>query len=168
MGLLEFLRNLFTGGKTQCPSCGAQGARKASDGRIACRNPMCPYFEPTLVRAGLRGTAIPTKGKYRPEHPITIRYGNFRGEERTFSTERESTVRKGNHLVVQVAPTGRKIALSRDRILNLSEVESALPQRVAPGQAWPTPRERQILGYHKKYRTTSPRFEEVRRKYPNW
>lgn len=82
--------------------------------------------------------------------------------------ELESVVRKGNHLVGRVAPTGGKIALARDRIQNLGEVEAGLPQRVASGQPWPTPRERQVLGYHKKHGTSSSLFEQTRAKYPNW
>ena len=33
---------------------------------------------------------------------------------------------------------------------------------------WPTPRERQVLAYHKKYGTTSPLYEKIRAKYPDW
>lgn len=169
MGLLEFLRNLFGGGgeRIQCPSCGTPDARRTKDRLIACKNPMCPYF----VRGGQRrhaATSVPTAGNFLPEHPISIRYRNFAGQDRDFSAELGSVVRKNNHLVARVAPTGRRIALSRDRIRNLAEVEAAIPQKVAPGQAWPTPRERQILGYHKKHGTTSPRYEQVRAKYPNW
>lgn len=171
MGLLDFLWKLLTGTqKVQCPSCGAEGAERTKDDRVLCRNPQCPNFDSGLVRGNLRQarTVIPTSGSYRPKHPIDIRYRNFLGEERTFSAEQNTLVRKNNHLVAQVAPTGRKISLSRDRVLNLNEVESGMPQRVASGQGWPSPRERQILNYHKKHGTTSARFEEVRRKYPNW
>ena len=172
MGLLDFLIGLFTGGgdKIQCPSCGAQGARKTSDGLVHCKNPACPYFDPSQRSGTLRqaGSTVPTRGDFHPEHPLSIRYRNFAGEERTFTAEKDSLVRKNNHLVGRVAPTGHKITLSRDRIQNLSEVEAAMPQRVAPGQGWPTPRERQILGYHKKHGTTSARYEQVRAKYPNW
>ena len=172
MGLLDFLIELFgRGGKVQCPSCGAPGARKTSDEVVHCKNPRCPYFDPSLGHAGtLReaGTTIPTRGDFRPEQSVLIRYVNFAGQTRDFSAERDSLARKKNHIVAQVAPTGRKIALSRDRIQNLSEVEGHMPKRVEPGQNWPTPRERQILGYHKKHGTTSPRYEQVRAKYPNW
>jgi hypothetical protein len=41
-------------------------------------------------------------------------------------------------------------------------------ERVEPGQNWPTPREHQVLSYHKKHRTTSPLYEKIRAKYPNW
>jgi hypothetical protein len=170
MGLLDFLRSLFGGSKIPCPSCSAPGATKSSDGLIHCRNPICPYFDPTQRRGTLRqaGTTVRTRGDFRPQHPVSIRYRNFAGQDRSFSAERDSIVRRENHLVARVAPTGEKIALSRGRIQNLSEVEASFPQQVAPEQPWPTPRERQILGYHKKHGTTSPRYEQVRARYPNW
>lgn len=168
MGLLDFLVGLFSAGeKIQCPSCGTPDARWTRDRLIICKNPMCPYY----ARAGQRQhaeTTVPTVGDFRPEHPLSIRYRNFIGQDRDFSAELDSIVRKNNHLVARVAPTGRKITLSRDRIRNLSEVEERLPKRVESGQSWPTPRERQILGYHKKHGTTSARYERVRAKYPNW
>lgn len=114
------------------------------------------------------GTTLRTRGNFRAVHPVTIRYTNFAGQERTFVAEQGSLVRKRNHLVARVEPAGGNIALSRDRIRNLAEVEALLPQRVAPGQTGPTTRERQVLGYHKKHGTTSPLFEMIRAKYPNW
>jgi hypothetical protein len=99
---------------------------------------------------------------------FTIHYRDFRGQEKTFSADAASAYRDKNHISVKVAPKGAPIILSRDRILNLAEVESAFPQRVAPGQAWPTPRERQVLNYHLKRGSTSPLFETIRAKYPNW
>jgi len=169
MGLLDFLLSLLSGGsKTQCPSCGAAGARKASDGTIRCPSPSCPYFDAGLLSAKDRPTRLVTEGNYQPANPVTIRYKNFQGIDRSFSAEKDSLVRKRNHVVARVAPTGRRIALSRDRIQNLEEVESAFPQQVAAGQPWPTPRERQVLGYHKKHGSTSPLFEKIRAKYPNW
>jgi hypothetical protein len=111
---------------------------------------------------------VPTRGSFRPVEPITVHYLNFAGQERAFVAELDSLVRKGNHLVGRVAPTGRKITLARERIKNLSDVEARLPQRVAIGQSWPTPAERQVLSYHKKRGTSSPLFEEIRAKYPNW
>jgi hypothetical protein len=167
MGLLDFLQSLFGGNKVQCPSCGTQGARKTSDGLILCKNLLCPYFGRlgTLRQAG---TTIRSDGNFRPEHPVSIVYKNFAGQDRTFSAEQGSIVRKGNHIVARVAPTGLRVTLSRDRIQNLSQVEAAFPQKVAPGQPWPTARERQVLGYHKKHGTTSALYEKARAKYPNW
>jgi hypothetical protein len=172
MGLLDFVFGLFSGERRiQCPNCGTAGARQTKDDVVHCKNPSCPYFDAALGLTGkLRRakTTIPTRGDFSPQHPISIRYRNFIGQDRDFSAERGSIVRKNNHLVARVAPTGAKITLSRDRIQNLAELEAAMPQQVEPGQPWPTPRERQILGYHKKNGTTSPRYEQVRAKYPNW
>jgi hypothetical protein len=167
MGLLDFLINLlFSGNQVRCPSCGTAGARKTQEGQTHCKNPSCLHFDASLGRHA--GTTVPTAGSFRPVQPITIRYRNFAGQDRTFVAELESVVRKGNHLVGRVAPTGRKIALLRERIQNLGEVDSQLPQRVASGQTWPTPRERQVLGYHKKHGTSSPVFDKIRAKYPDW
>ena len=161
MGLLDLIRSLFSRGeKIECPNCGIAGAIKTSDELIHCKNQSCPNFDPGVVLGGRlvrRYTSVPTRGDFVPEHPVSIRYVNFVGQDRDFSGERDSLVRKKNHIVAQVAPTGRKITLSRDRIKNLGEVESHMPQRVEPGQNWPTGRERQILNYHKNRGTTSPR-----------
>ena len=171
MGLFDYLIGLFRDKtRIQCPSCGTAGARQSSDGLVHCKNPSCPYFDAAVGAGKLRQarTTVPTRGDFRPEHPISIRYRNFAGQDGDFSAELGSIVRKNNHLVARVAPTGARITLARDRIQNLAEVEAAMPQRVSAGQAWPTARERQILGYHKKRGTTSPRYEQVRAKYPNW
>jgi hypothetical protein len=168
MGLLDFLISLFSGGSgIQCPSCGTQGARKTNDGLVLCKNPQCPYFG-RVGKLRQAGTIVPTGGNFHARNPISIRYRNFAGQDRTFSAELSTLIRKNNHLVAEVAPTGGTVTISRDRIQNLAEVEAVMPQRVAPGQDWPTPRERQILGYHKKHGTTSQRYEQVRAKYPDW
>ena len=168
MGLLDLIRSLFAGEeKIDCPNCGTAGARKARDGTIRCKNPQCPNFNASLM-LGRRIAPVPTDGNFQPAHPVSIRYVNFVGQSRDFLAERDSLVRKRNHIVAQVAPTGRKITLSRDRIQNLSEVESHASQKVEPAQDWPSGRERQILNYHKKRGTTSPRYEQVRAKYPRW
>jgi hypothetical protein len=172
MGLFDFLRRLFSRGeRIDCPNCGTADAIKTSDELVHCRNASCQNFDSGLASGGRlvrRYTEVPTKGDFRPAHPVSIRYTNFIGQSRDFSAERDSLVRKRNHIVAQVAPKGIKIALSRDRIQNLSEVEAYLPHKLEPGQQWPSGRERQILNYHKKRGTTSPRYEQVRAKYPGW
>jgi hypothetical protein len=70
--------------------------------------------------------------------------------------------------VLRVTPTGHRVTLSRGRIQNLRELDAASAERVAPGQTGPTQRERQVLGYHKKYKTSSPLYEKIRAKFPNW
>jgi hypothetical protein len=165
MGLLDFLF-----GKTKCPQCGVKGAR-TSEGRIRCPNPSCQYFDGSLGRAGvlrMAGIRAPRRSDYSPARPLAIRYRNFQGEEKTFTADKYSLRRKRNHIIALVAPTGERIALSRERIQNLAEVEQALPQAVEPPKPRPTARERQVLGFHKKYKTTSPLYEKIRAKYPDW
>jgi hypothetical protein len=152
MGLLDFLTGwFFRGDKIECPGCGASAALETSDGLIHCRNRRCPNYDPGYVIGGRlvrRLATVPTEGNFRPGYPVSIRYINFAGQSRNFSAERDSLVRKKNQ--------------------NLGEVDGHMPQRVAPGQKWPTGRERQILNYHKNHGTSSPRYEQLRAKYPNW
>ena len=165
MGLLDFLF-----GKTKCPQCGAKGAR-TSDGRTRCPNPSCRYFDGTLGRSGtarLGGSRTPRRSDYSPTRAIAIRYRNFQGQDKTFTADEESLERKRNHIVARVAPTGEKIALSRDRIQNLTEVEDALPEARESARSGPNVRERQVLNFHKKHKSTSPLYEKIRAKYPDW
>ncbi len=165
MGFLDWVT-----GKIECPSCGTKGASEEG-GQIRCPNPACAYFASGLAGGGAAQQPAQVafgQGGFAPAGSMAIHYRNFQGQERTFIAEIGSARRDKNHISVQVAPKGTRIVLSRDRIQNLSEVENAFPQRVAPGQAWPTPRERQILNYHKERKSTSPLYESLRAKYPNW
>jgi hypothetical protein len=162
---VSFLDFLFK--KTNCPLCGTKGAR-VSDGRTRCPNPSCQYFDSALRRGGrmLRG---PRQSDYSPVNALYIRYRNFQGQEKAFTAEKESLRRTRNHIIARVAPTGENISLSRDRIQNLSEVEAAVPHVTdAARRAGPTPRERQVLAYHKKHKSTSRLCEQIRAKYPEW
>ena len=182
MGFLDFLT-----GKTNCPKCGTPGATKEGN-QIRCLNPTCEWFDQGLVREAFGGAgaqASPPPGapqEVSPPHSrtraadpaagpgptITIRYRNFRGQNLTFTADAASARQKKNHLSIKAVSTGQRVTLARARIQNWREFEESLPQRVAPGQEWPTPRERQVLAYHKKYGTTSPLYEEIRAKYPDW
>ena len=177
MAFLDFLT-----GKKDCPRCGTPGAKEIK-GLVYCPNPTCSNFSKTMgpheenpATASLTfsqsadspaGSSMGWSARVMGGN-FNIHYRDFKGQERTFVAQAASARRNRNHINVKVAPKGRLITLSRDRILNLSDVEAAFPQRVAPGQEWPSPRERQILNYHLKRRSTSPRFESVRAKYPNW
>jgi len=165
VGLFDFLT-----GKTICPRCGNTNAKKAA-GRILCPNRSCSNFDAALARsvdqranASQRGLS----GNFSPRRPIEIRYCDFQGLDRTFTVDADSLVRRKNHMVANAVPTGRKISLSRARIQNLGEVEAALPERFAPDAPQPSARERQVLAYHKKHGSTSPLYEKIRAKYPNW
>ena len=174
MSLLDWLT-----GKIACPRCGTPGAKEIN-GQIHCPNPACSYFSPTMGKAaaplpstfspqgsGAAGSPSASPGNVSAGS-MAIHYRDFRGQERTFVAQTASAWRNKNHIHVKVAPKKAWIVLSRDRILNLSEVEAVIPQRVAPGQQWPSPRERQVMTYHKKRGTTSPLYETIRAKYPNW
>jgi hypothetical protein len=161
---VSFLDFLF--GKTKCPLCGTKGAR-VSSGRTRCPNPSCQYFDGTLRRGGLRWRAW--RSDYSPASPVHIRYRNFQGQEKTFTADKESLRRTRNHIIARVAPTGENISLSRDRIQNLLEVEEAVPQvSDAARRSGPTARERRVLAFHKKRNSTSPLYERIRAKYPDW
>jgi hypothetical protein len=161
---VSFLDFLF--GKIKCPLCGTKGAR-TSNGRTRCPNPSCQYFDGTLGRGGrTRGVR---RSDYLPVSSVYIRYRNFQGQEKTFTADKESLRRTKNHIIARVAPTGENISLSRDRIRNLSEVEDAVPQvSDAERRSGPTARERQVLAFHKKRKSTSPLYERMRAKYPDW
>ncbi len=170
MGLFDFLK----GAAVRCPVCGAPDARRSGD-RVICPNPMCRNSaeqQSSSARTGGAPTAAKAapvpRGRWQPQNPLTIRYRNFQGVEQTYAAEADSCRRRKNHISVLVAPTGRRITLRRDRIQNLAEVEAHCAGRVADGQPEPTPRERQVMSYHKKHGTTSPLYERIRAKYPNW
>jgi hypothetical protein len=171
MGFFNALKDIFGGGK--CPACGTPGVRKVGI-EIRCFNPMCQYFNPSLAPGEAPPQGKPAAMSSAPSQPsapagsVAIQYKNFQGQNKTFHADAQSLHREKNHIVAKVAPKGKQITLSRDRIQNLNEVERRIPERVAIGQNWPSPRERQVLNYHKKYKTTSPLYEKIREKYPNW
>ena len=174
MGLFDFLF-----GKSKCPQCGAKGAR-TSGGRLRCPNPSCPNFDAALAAsaasvrdAGPSAAAKAASAKrpsFSPAQTLSIRYRNFQGQDKVFVADADSLRRKHNHVSAQVAPTGQRISFSRDRLQNLDDVDAALSRNESArkGPSGPTARERQVLAYHKKYKSTSPLYEQVRAKYPNW
>jgi hypothetical protein len=161
-------------GKIECPRCGTRGAKEIK-GRIHCPNPTCTYYSKTMgkrdadpARNSITFSQQPDVPAEVPAGSFAIQYRNFRGQGKTFVAEAASARCAKNHVSVKVAPQGARISLSRDRIVNLTEVDAALPQRLAPGLDEPTPRERQVMTYHKNRRSTSPLFERIRAKYPDW
>jgi len=164
MGLLDFLF-----GQNKCPRCGTKGARQ-SLGRTRCPNPDCPFFD---IGLRVNPQRPPEKsrasgGDFSPASPVAIRYRNFHGEEKTFTADGGTLARRRNHVIARVAPTGLRISLSRDRIQNLEEVESALAEVASSRPSGPSARERQVLAFHKKHKSTSRLYEEIRARYPDW
>jgi hypothetical protein len=183
MGFFDSLLGAVKGDR-KCPLCGAPGGQAGSGGTFRCPNPICLNFDPTLTG----GQAVAPMGQSapppissssapppaaapagpRPAGTIEITYRNHANVEKRFVADLASLHRTKGHIRAQVAPKGIVITLARKRITNLDEVEQHMPARVAPNQAWPTPKERQVLGYHAKHHTTSPLYEKIRAKYPNW
>ena len=172
MSFLDFLT-----GKINCPRCGASGA-KEEYGQIRCPNPNCAYYAgaapgssgsaPSRTPSPGRFAAAISAGGLGQARTVTIRYRNFKGEESEFLADADSARRMAKRLSVCVAPKGTRISLAYERIPNWNEVDGVLSHRVEPGQNPPSPRERQVLAFHKKYKTTSPLYEQIRAKYPNW
>lgn len=163
-----------------CPYCGDPGARKSLFGGVKCPNRGCGYFDVELMQlrqmepASSTGAAsftsrseqafatAPTpRGNFVASRPIEIRYTNFRGEAKTFRGDRRSLRKVNKHFSLRVEPTGQRIALDRDRIGNLAEVEQASGE-------WPSPQDERVLNYHTKRGSTSALFEQLKQKYPQW
>jgi hypothetical protein len=178
MGFLGSLLNSLIGGG-KCPICGTPGAQTEGS-KVRCLNPFCSNFDPSMKQGQPGAPQQPSQpGQPQGQPPgwrsggsagptVSIQYKNFQDQSKTFTADAASLRRVKNHIIAKVAPKGQTITLSRSRIQNLKEVESHMPQRVAPDQDWPSPKERQVMGYHKKNGTTSPLYEKIRAKYPNW
>ena len=185
MGFFNALKDIL--GSEKCPACGTRGSRR-SGSEIRCLNPVCQYFNPSFAPAAgspqppqqgrpsgwsSSPTSTPSasgssQSGSAPAGSVTIQYRNFQGQAKTFYADGRSLHREKNHINATVAPKSQQISLARDRIQNLQEVERQMPQRVEAGQDWPNKKERQVLNYHKKHRTTSPLYEKIRAKYPKW
>jgi hypothetical protein len=159
-----------------CPRCRTSGALKflwmVKCPRRGCSN-YSPDFEARnsspvpgrpIRSSGPRGEPrgrSPRGGDiFSPgEEAVEIRYTNHRGEEKTFRADGTSIRARGRFISARLAPTGRRCAFRRERVSNMAEIE---PQIDAASLLSPV--ERQILGYHRKYGTTSARYEQVKKK----
>jgi hypothetical protein len=152
----------------QCPACGTWGA-KVSLFKVKCVNPSCRKYDSDYASAyqqnrivgKFAAEALLLEGKASLEdYSLRIRYKNFRGDEMIYSASPSSAYTKNEHLVIRVAPTGRRISFRLSAIQNRSEVESQLPKSPLP-----SPLERKVLNYHLKNGTTSRLFKQIREKY---
>jgi hypothetical protein len=182
---MDFFTDLlltFFGKECNCPYCGRAGAR--TFWLVAkCRNPNCsrynieyaqrfeirketgqsfpPTSRPAPSPGGSQALTSPLSGTFDAgANRMDIHYRNFSGQEKTFTGDRRTLRDRKKHISVCIAPTGRRVALAKERILNRDEVESQVPPASLTGI------ERQVLAYHRKRGSTSPRFEAIQRKYP--
>jgi len=158
-----------------CPECGSRRARKVF-WKIKCLNANCSRFDSAYAAEAGQNYAVnrdaasvfpQLQGTFSPgSGAIRIQYENFRGDHLTYLGDPEGAYRAGDHLVIRVAPTGRHISFRMSYILNRKEVEESL----AAGSETSTPdaNERRILNFHLRRGTTSPRFAEIRQRYPDY
>ena len=176
MGLLG---RLF-GMTADCPACDQPGARLSLFG-VRCTSRLCIHYDPRYAQTqaetdaerddqrdqddeafvrwqGARSVAF--------EQPTEIQYVNFRGRERTFTADARSLRVRGRHLSACVAPTGQRIALALDRIVNLAAIQPLVAACQADlGGA--SPREAYVIRYHRVHGTSSALYTSLRAKYPH-
>ncbi|MGH7744885.1 MAG: hypothetical protein ACREQ5_08765 [Candidatus Dormibacteria bacterium] len=156
----------------KCPKCGTWGARK-SLWKVKCVNPACAKYDSEYAE-GYKQSRISgktasevfprLKGKADSnDYPLQIRYRNFRGNEIIYSADPRTAYQKSEFVVVRLAPTGKRVSFRLDKIQNRSDVESVLSDNPQPDG-----NERRILHYHLRRGTSSPVFEKLREKYPNY
>ncbi|MGB7283112.1 MAG: hypothetical protein WBE13_12685 [Candidatus Acidiferrum sp.] len=104
------------------------------------------------------------KGKADPnDYLLRIRYQNFRGNEIIYSADARTAYQRGEYVVVRLAPTGKRVSFKLAKIQNRNDVESVLGENPQPASD-----ERRILHYHLKHGSSSPAFEKLSQKYPNY
>lgn len=155
-----------------CPKCGTWGAKK-SLWKVKCVNPSCEKYDSEYAQAYKQNRAIGKtaaevfthlKGKADPnDYTLNIRYHNFRGDEIIYSADPRSAYRTGPFVVLRLAPTGRRVTFRLERIENRSEIEQIIRDNPQPSG-----HDRRVLRYHLRRGTSSPLFEELRKKYPDY
>jgi hypothetical protein len=155
-----------------CPKCGTWGAKK-SWWKIQCTNPSCEKYDRAYAEAFQNSRVVGKpaaeifphlKGKADPaDYSLQIRYQNFRGDEIVYSADPETAYPQGEHVVARLAPTGKFVAFKLSKIQNRADVDSSV--RANPQ---PSGHERRVLNYHLRHGTSSPAFEKLREKYPNY
>lgn len=152
-----------------CPECRTPGAGRTLFGKVRCRNGSCKNFDARLLeKPAPPAQSAPSRaahpGSFDPgRNTVTVHYRNFRGEEVEFQGDGTTVRLRKGHISLRVSPTGKRIALAEQFVRNLNELESWLTR----SESRLLPVERQVAGYHRKHGTTSPRYEEILRKYPD-
>ena len=155
MGLFDLLRMLFN----------SSPAEEVGSGAGSVRNPYTG--EPIAASKVGAGSGRAHRAPRNPvpfdpdNYAISVEYENFRGEQKTFLGDWRSLRTRRHHISLSVAPTGQRIALSQDRIQNLAEVTTAVARL-------PTGQQRRVMAFHKNRGTTSPLYESLLDRFPEW
>lgn len=126
---MGFFSKLF-GSAITCPACRVAGAKDSFFG-VRCGNQFCPNYDESMAKqpAAVAAQTSPTPTFDGPvvefENSIEVQYINFRGEKKTFVADGDSIENRAAHLNMAVAPTGRRITLNPEKILNRVELENA-------------------------------------------
>ncbi|MCP4192279.1 MAG: hypothetical protein GY768_16835 [Planctomycetaceae bacterium] len=127
---MGFLSKLF-GATTNCPDCGVSGAKDSLFG-VKCENQFCRSYDEVFAKQRLPSVATKSSKPVFDgpvvefTNSIEVQYINFRGDEQTFTADRDSIETRKAHLSMAVAPTGKRITLNPEKIVNRSEVENLM------------------------------------------
>ena len=136
--------------KMACPLCGNAEARMTLEA-IKCPNPPCANFggaappptpapaapppeisqplpESPAPRPEKKPARVPPEEKFDPvANRLEIKYRNHKGQEKSFIGDSATIRASGKHISVRVLPSGERIALAKERILNWADMKAAVP-----------------------------------------
>lgn len=145
-------------GTTRCPHCGTHGATKFL-WIVKCPNARCRHYDADLAAAIEKKNRVPT-GNFNPgANAIQIQYTNYEGKKKTYTGDKTTLHKRNKHITIVLAPAGKRCAFEVARVSNMATLMPFVPK-----EASLTPADRQVLAYHKRRGTTSPRYEEVLKK----
>lgn len=163
------------GSPATCPECGSRRARKFL-WKTKCVNANCSRFDAEYAvqananRIENKNAAVVfphLQGNFTPgTRAIRIRYENHRGDLLNYLADAEGAYQNGEFVLFRAAPTGRRLAFRLSSIVNRGEVEQVIASAAAKNP--PNADERRILNFHLRRGTSSPRFVEVRQKFPDY
>lgn len=147
-----------------CPQCNTYGATKFL-WIIRCPNPCCRHYR-AIAKTGYAATiarkATTPTGNFHPgTNAILVEYTNHEGERKNYTGDRTTLRKRRRHISLVLAPAGKRCAFEIKRIANLATLTPFL--RPEENHELPAG-DRQVLAYHRKRGSTSPRYEEVLRK----
>jgi hypothetical protein len=149
--------------KIRCPECGTMGATKFL-WMVKCPNPRCSRYDAELRAAAEKRSKVPA-GNFNPaQNAIRIQYTNAEGQQRSYTGDKTTIRKRHNHISIVLAPAGRRCSFEIRRIADMSAIAASLPQEFGPAAEALSPADRQVLSFHRRRGSTSPRYEELQRK----